>query len=148
MRQLLPAILLAALTLPAVAAAQPAQPTRPAPAQPAQPAAPPPATPEASDERCLLAMLALSNASDQNAAQMGQTGVLFFAGRLKGRDPNFDFTKLKAVATTMSAQTAQSDLQQRCGPMVSTSLQQLQAALAPPASATPPAKPGTPPPKK
>jgi hypothetical protein len=145
MRQLLPAILLAALTLPAVAAAQPA--AQPAPAAPA---APPPATPEASDERCLLAMLALSNASDQSASQMGQTGVLFFAGRLKGRDPNFDFKKLKPVATTMNAQTAQADLQQRCGPMVSTSLQQLQAALAPPASqATPPAaKPSTPPPKK
>jgi hypothetical protein len=143
MRLLLPVTLLAALA-PAMATAQPAQRAQPAP--PAQPA---PATPEATDERCLLAMLALSNTSDQQASRMGQTGVLFFAGRLKGRDPNFDFARLKSMAATMNAQTAQTDLQQRCGPMVSTSLQQLQAALAPPAGQAPPAaKPSTPPPKK
>jgi hypothetical protein len=86
---------------------------------------------------------------------MGQTGVLYFAGRLKGRDANFDFKRLKPVAQTMSAETAQADLQQRCGPLVSTSLQELQTALAPPASQSapaakkaPPATPPTTPPKK
>ena len=138
-RLLIPAMCLAALA-PAAALAQ-------APA----------AAPE-SDERCLLEMIALSNASDQNASQMGRTGVLFFAGRLKGRDPNFDFARLKPMIGSMNAQTAQSDLQQRCGPMVSTALQQLQTALGPPpGAATPPAaaakpsapaaKPATPPKK-
>jgi hypothetical protein len=140
MRLLVPAILLAAFTQPAVAAAQ---------------AQAPAAAPETTDERCLLAMLALSNSTDQKASMMGQTGVLYFAGRLKGRDANFDFKRLKPVAQTMSAETAQADLQQRCGPLVSTSLQELQTALAPPASQSapaakkaPPATPPTTPPKK
>jgi hypothetical protein len=143
MRLLIPAICLAALAQSAAtsAAAQ----------------APAAASPEVTDERCLLAMIALSNASDQNASRMGQSGVFFFAGRLKGRDPNFDFNKLKAVSASMSAQTAQSELQQHCGPMVSTSVQQLQTALTPPGgqaapagkSAPAPAKPNpAPPPKK
>jgi hypothetical protein len=148
MRLLGPALLLAAFLQPAAIAAQ----TRPAAPPAAPPAAAPsaPATPEVTDERCLLAMIALSNANDQTAQRMGQAGTLFFAGRLKGRDPNFDFTRLKSMAATMSAQTAQADLQQRCGPMVSGSLDQLQAALGPPASAQSPAKkaPATQPPKK
>jgi hypothetical protein len=143
MRLLLPALCLAALTPLATAAAQ----------TPAAPAAP--ASPEVTDERCLLAMIALSNSPDQNASRMGQSGVFFFAGRLKGRDPNFDFNKLKPVSTTMSADTAKNDLQQRCGPLVSTSIQQLQTALTPPGSqaappgkATPPPAKSNPPPKK
>lgn len=140
MRLLLPAISLAAI-IPITAAAQ-------------TPAAP--ASTEVTDERCLLAMIALSNASDQNASRMGQSGVFFFAGRLKGRDPNFDFNKLKAVSATMNAQTAQNELQQHCGPIVSTSIQQLQTALtppggqaAPPAKGAPaPARPSPPPPPK
>lgn len=138
MRLLVPAFLLTVLAAPAVALAQ---------APPAAPATPP-ATQEVSDERCLLVMIALSNASDESAARMGQTGALFFAGRLKGRDPNFDFAKLKSVAATMNAQSAQDDLQQRCGPIVTGALKQLQTALG--ASSQPPAaKPGAPPsPKK
>jgi hypothetical protein len=55
----------------------------------------------------------------------------------------------------MSADTAKNDLQQRCGPLVSTSIQQLQTALTPPGSqaappgkATPPPAKSNPPPKK
>jgi hypothetical protein len=134
MRLLFTALCLAALTPFATAAAQ-------------TPAAP--ATPEATDERCLLAMIALSNSTDQNASRMGQSGVFFFAGRLKGRDANFDFNKLKAVSATMSADIAKADLQQRCGPLVSASIQQLQTALTPAASqAAPPAGKANPPPAK
>lgn len=80
---------------------------------------------------------------------MGQNGVLFFAGRLKGRDPNFDFTRLKSIATTLNEQSAQADLQQYCGPTLNSTFQQLQTALAPPASQSPPAgKPGAPAPRK
>jgi len=135
MRLLLTALCLAALTPFATAAAQ----------TPAAPAAP--SSPEATDERCLLAMIALSNSTDQSASRMGQSGVFFFAGRLKGRDTNFDFNKLKAVSATMSADTAKADLQQRCGPLVSTAIQQLQTALTPPGSpAAPPAGKANPPP--
>ena len=130
MRFLLPVACLAMLAQAAPAAAQPA------------------ASPEATDERCLLAMVALSNATDQTASRMGQSGVFFFAGRLKGRDPNFDFAKLKAVTATMNADSAKADLQQRCGPLVSTAIQQLQTALAPPGGQAPsaarPAAPATP----
>lgn len=106
------------------------------------------ASPEATDERCILAMIALSNSTDQTASRMGQSGVFFFAGRLKGRDPNFDFNKLKAVSATMNADSAKTDLQQRCGPLVSTAIQQLQGALTPPGSQAPSAaKPATPAPQ-
>src|SRR5579862_274726 len=80
----------------------------------AQPAAPSPTT---DDARCLLAMVALSNSTDANQQRIGQSGAVFFAGRLKARDPNFSFARLKTIATTMTAQTAQTDLQQRCGPL-------------------------------
>jgi hypothetical protein len=112
-------------------------------------ATPPPAQSGTPDERCLLAMIALSNSTEQEAARMGQTGVLFYAGRLKGRDPNFDFARLKSVAVTMDGQSAQTELQQRCGPTLNASIQQLQTALAPPASKTPPAaNPSAPAPRK
>lgn len=135
MRLLIPAVCLAVVTQAASAAAQQA------------------ASPEATDERCLLAMIALSNSTDQTASRMGQSGVFFFAGRLKGRDPNFDFAKLKPVSATMNADTAKADLQQRCGPLVSTSIQQLETALTPPGGQARPApaapKPNpTPPPKR
>jgi hypothetical protein len=99
-----------------------------------------------SDARCLLAMAALSNSSDQNAARFGQAGVVYFAGRVGARDPNFNFTRLKTMAATMNSQIAQNELQQRCGPMLNSALSNLQAALAPPPSATTPApaKPAAP----
>ena len=142
MRLLVPAFLFTVLAATALGASAAAQAQTP-------PATPPP-TPEVSDERCLLVMIALSNADDETASRMGKTGALFFAGRLKGRDPNFDFAKLKSVAATMNAQTAQDDLQKRCGPIVTGALQQLETALggAQPPAAKPGAKPSTPPPPK
>jgi len=119
----LPASICVAATLALAASAQ-AQPATHAPAE--------------SDARCLLAMVALSNSSDQNAARMGQAGVVYFAGRLSIRDPNFNFARLKSMAATMTPQSAQADLQQHCGPLLSTAIQNLQAALAPPASQAPP----------
>jgi|WetSurMetagenome_2_1015567.scaffolds.fasta_scaffold108578_3 hypothetical protein len=107
----------------------------------AQPSAP---TPAMEDARCLLAMVALSNSSDQRQQRLGQNGAVFFAARLKAHDPSFAFSRLKSIATTMNAQTAQTDLQQRCGPMFNNTMQELETALAPPASATP--RSATPPP--
>ena len=108
----------------------------------AQPAAPSPTT---EDARCLLAMVALSNSTDANQQRIGQSGAVFFAGRIMGREPTFAFTRLKAIAATMNAQTAQTDLQQRCGPLFNKSMKDLESALAPPASAAPRPPPAPPP---
>lgn len=109
----------------------------------AQPAA---TSPSVSDARCLLAMVALSNADDPNAQRMGQSGIIYFTGRIAGRDPSFDFNSLKAMAAKMDMQSAQTDLQQHCGPMFNKSMQAVGAALAPPPGAAPPAAaPATPP---
>lgn len=104
-------------------------------AQPIAPAA-------EADARCLLAMVALSNTSDPNQQRVGESGVVYFTGRIAGRDPNFDFGSLKALAAKMDLQAAQTDLQQHCGPMLNQSMQQVGAALAPPSSAdaAPPAQ--------
>jgi len=103
----------------------------------AQPAA---TSPSISDARCLLAMVALSNSSDQNQQRMGQGGIVYFTGRIAGRDPNFDFSSLKAMAANMDLQAAEADLKQHCGPMFNKSMQQVATALAPPPGATPPAQ--------
>jgi hypothetical protein len=95
----------------------------------AQPAAAPP-TEEA---KCLLDMVALSNSSTPEAERAGEDGVMFFVGRISARDPGFDFTRLKAMASSMNAQVAQSELQQKCGPMVQRYMQQFETALASPA---------------
>lgn len=103
----------------------------------------PSTSPPEADARCLLAMVALSNTSDPNQQRMGESGVSYFTGRIAGRDPNFDFASLKALAAKMDMQAAQNELQQRCGPMFNRSMQQVGAALAPPpsAGAAPPAQP-------
>lgn len=116
-----------AATIPLVTAAQ-AQPTTP--------------SPTTSDARCLLAMAALSNSNDQNAAHFGQAGVIYFAGRLGARDPSYNFARLHSLAATMNSQMAQTELKERCGPALNNAMQSLQAALAPPASPSP--APGTP----
>jgi len=112
----------------------------------AQPAATSPTT---SDARCLLAMVALSNSTDPNQQRLGQGGIIYFTGRIAGRDPGFDFASLKTLAAKMDMQAAQTDLQQHCGPMFNKSMQQLGSALSPPAGSTPPApapaRPATPP---
>ncbi|HKR89151.1 MAG TPA: hypothetical protein VJS38_13350 [Phenylobacterium sp.] len=98
------------------------------------------------DARCLLAMVALSNVEDQNAQHLAQGGIVYFTGRIAGREPNYDFARLKALANTMDMKAAQTDLQQRCVPMFKASMQKVEAALAAPAGATPPAKPPATPP--
>jgi hypothetical protein len=112
----------------------------------AQPRTP---SPTDSDARCLLAMVALSNSSDQNAARMGQAGVVYFAGRLSVREPTFNFARLKPMAATMNPQSAQADLQQHCGPLLNTAIRNLQSALSPPAAQSPaPAAPPAPAPRR
>ncbi len=99
-----------------------------------------PAAPSADDARCLLDMVVLSNSSAPEAQRAGQEGVLFFVGRISAHDPGFDFARLKAMGQSMSAQAAQSELQQKCGPMLQRYMKQLETALnssAPPASAPP-----------
>lgn len=109
----------------------------------AQPAA---TSPTAADARCLLAMVALSNSTDPNQQRMGQGGIIYFTGRIAGRDPGFDFASLKTLATKMDMKSAQTDLQQHCGPMFNKSMQQLGSALSAPPGAAPPstARPATP----
>lgn len=121
MRLILPLVCAAAALIPAAAAAQGAA-----------------SSPATADARCLLAMVALSNSTDQNASRMGQMGVFYFAGRVKAHEPNYDFARLKPIAAAMTQQTAQTEVQ-RCGAMVESSMQQLQTALAPPPGAKPPA---------
>jgi hypothetical protein len=129
---------LLALTLSAVTLAS----ATAAVAQPAVPAA------SLQDARCLLAMVALSNATDANAQKLGQSGVIYFTGRISARDPNFNFASLKSLASTMNVQAAQTDLQQRCGPMFEQSMKQLETALAAPPGAAPPAAAQPAPPRK
>lgn len=121
----------AALTFSAAAQAQPSS-----------------TSPTMADARCLLAMVALSNADDPNQQRMGQGGAIYFMGRIAGRDPNFDFATLRSMATTLDLKTAQADLQQRCGPMFNKSMQQVGDALAPPAGANAPPSGGASPPGK
>jgi hypothetical protein len=86
-------------------------------------------------------MAALSNASDQNSARAGQIGVVYFAGRVSARDPGFDFSRLRTMASGMNAQSMQAELQQTCGPMLNTVMQKLQAALSSPSASSAPAAP-------
>ena len=104
-------------------------------------AQPPEASPTTADARCLLAMVALSNSQDPNRQRTGQEGVLYFTGRIAARDPNFNFASLRTLAEKMDAQSAQTDLQQRCGPMFNKSMQQVTTALSGPASGAAPATP-------
>lgn len=98
----------------------------------------PAAASSSEDARCLLDMVALTNASDPDAQHAGQDGVVFFTGRISARDPGFDFSRLKAMAQGMNPQTAGAELQQKCGPLVQRYMQQVEAALsgppAPPAA--------------
>jgi hypothetical protein len=104
----------------------------------------------AGDVRCMLTMAALSN-NKANQPQAG-LGIFYFAGRIKAQNPAFNFgADLKPVAARMTQDDFKNELT-RCGPMVLSVVQGLQAAQAsfgPPPSAagtTPPASPV--PPKK
>ena len=94
------------------------------------------------DARCLLDMVALANAGSAETQQIGRDGVAFFTGRISAREPGFDFGRLKTMAQTLNPQTAQTELQQRCGPMLQKYMQQLVTALGPPASQPPTQTPG------
>ncbi|CAN7337447.1 hypothetical protein LJR219_001861 [Phenylobacterium sp. LjRoot219] len=132
MRLLASTCVVAALTLVTAAEAQPSS-----------------TSPSMQDARCLLAMVALSNSEDPNQQRMGQGGAIYFMGRIAGRDPNFDFASLKTLAASMDLKTAETDLQQRCGPMFNKSMQQVGSALGSAEPAAPPAaRPAPPPPRK
>lgn len=82
----------------------------------------------AADARCLMTMAAMSSSTDQARARTAQVGVIFFAGRVKALDPSYDFgTKLKTVATGMTRETINAEAQ-RCGPILVSALQELDAA--------------------
>ena len=96
----------------------------------------------AGDVRCMLTMAALSN-NKANQPQAG-LGIFYFAGRIKAQNPAFNFaTELKPVAAKMTQDDFKSELA-RCGPMVVSVVQGLQAAQA--SFGPPPAAPGTTPP--
>ncbi|MGH6908915.1 MAG: hypothetical protein ACREE0_13695 [Phenylobacterium sp.] len=104
------------------------------------------------DVRCMLTMAAISS-NKTNQPQAG-LGMFYFAGRIKAQNPAFNFaTDLKPVATKMTPTDFEAELK-RCGPMVVSVMQGLQAAQAsfgppqPPAGAAPPAKAPAPPPAK
>ena len=98
------------------------------------------------DVRCMLTMAALSG-NKANQPQAG-LGIFYFAGRIKAQAPAFNFaTDLKPVAAKMGPPDFEAELK-RCGPMVVSVMQSLQAAQAsmgPPPGAKPPA--GLPPKK-
>jgi hypothetical protein len=137
--------LVAALTLAAAA------PALAAPAPAAAPA-PPKATPTNDDVRCLMTMFALSqDKARPQAAQSGQIGIFFFAGRLSVHAPGADLGPImKAEAPSLTGPALQTELK-RCGPLIQTAQASLQAGLAalrppaPPAGAAP--APAAPPPK-
>jgi hypothetical protein len=86
-------------------------------------------------------MLALSNSSDPEQQRFGGVGASYFMGRIVAKEPNFDFASLKAIGAKLDQQSAQTDMQQRCGPLFAESLRRLTAALGKPESPAP----GTPP---
>jgi hypothetical protein len=104
------------------------------------------------DARCLMTMAALASMPEPTRQEIGRAGVIFFASRIKSREPGYDFTRgLKAAGATLGRENLQTEAQ-RCGPMVLQTLQQLQKAQqalgpatpappAPAAGATPPRKP-------
>jgi hypothetical protein len=116
----------------------------PAAALAATPAAPAATGGVAEDARCLLTMAAFTGAKDQNTSNTAQLGVIYFAGRIKARDPSFNLaTRLPAVAASMNGKPMQAEAD-RCGPLVLEALKELQgaqAALGPPPGAKPPAAP-------
>ena len=106
------------------------------------------------DVRCMLTMAAISG-NKTNQPQAG-LGMFYFAGRIKAQNPAFNFaTDLKPVAVKMGQPDFEAELK-RCGPIVVSVMQSLQAAQASfgpppqPAGAAPPAKAPAPqpPPKK
>jgi hypothetical protein len=103
------------------------------------------------DARCLMTMAALASMPEPARQEVGKAGVIFFASRIKSREPGYDFTRgLKAAGATLNRENLQTEAQ-RCGPMVVQTLQQLQKAqqaFAPPPGAAAGAGAGAPPARK
>ena len=90
------------------------------------------------DVRCMLTMAAVSG-NKANQPQAG-LGLFYFAGRIKAQNPAFNFaTDLKPTAVKMTQPDFEAELK-RCGPMVVSVMQSLQAAQA---SFGPPPQPAT-----
>ncbi|CAN7385875.1 hypothetical protein LJR219_002350 [Phenylobacterium sp. LjRoot219] len=80
------------------------------------------------DARCLMTMAAISGSQDANQARLGQVGVVYFAGRVKAQDPSFDFaTRLKPIADAMNRDAINQEVQ-RCGPLLTNTLRELDNA--------------------
>ncbi len=94
------------------------------------------------DVRCLMTMAALTSSKDPKQAQLAAAGVAFFTGKVKAQDPSFNFaTRLKPVAAELN-RTAITSEAQRCGPMLTASLRELDTALQGISGAKPPAAAG------
>jgi hypothetical protein len=91
-----------------------------------------PAAPAATvngDARCLLAMAVLSTSKDERQAKSGEVGMAYYAGRIKARDPSYNFTaKLKGVADTMNRDAVIAEVP-TCGTAMSGSLRDLDGGL-------------------
>lgn len=88
-----------------------------------------PASGVSGDARCLMTMAALTASKDPKQAQLATVGVAYFTGRVKAQDPSFNFaTRLKPVAAEMTRAALTSEAQ-RCGPLLTASLRELDSAL-------------------
>jgi hypothetical protein len=92
-----------------------------------------------------MTMAALTSAQDPNRARTAQAGVIFFAGRIKGQDPSYNFgTQLKTVVAGLNRDVLTAEAQ-RCGPMLVEAMRELDDAQKtfphpkPSAGAAPPA---------
>lgn len=92
------------------------------------------------DARCLLAMAAFSSsAADPRQKELGQLGVVFYAGRITRIDPAYDFpVELRRLEPGMDLKAIQAEAK-RCGPPVVQMLQKVSASF--PHKAPPPATP-------
>jgi len=103
-----------------------------------------------SDARCLMTMAALSTSKEEARVRAAQAGVVYFAGRIKARDPSYNFAvRLKPVAASLSGDQLATEAP-RCGAILTGTMRELDAAQKafPPAqpapasgAAKPPAKP-------
>jgi hypothetical protein len=67
-----------------------------------------PATTEESDARCLAVFSAAAASEDKAAQDGGKVGAIYFAGKLRGRNPSVDFeTVLRRAFPSLEANSAQ-----------------------------------------
>ena len=66
------------------------------------------ATTEESDARCLAVFSAAAASEDKAAQEGGKTGAIYFAGKLRGRNPSVDFeTVLRHAFPALKANPTQ-----------------------------------------